>query len=160
MTLLRLDRQRADWARLEPLERDRLTRLLAITVGAVLEAAERGINLSDQLALAVARAQLDRAVGLRRRAVGKIGVILVLGLKMSPRFFGLLEDFLLPIDELLAEILPLALVRERLFVGRSIGLGFILYRAAAFLRRHCNPVRKANPLLAGRAYIEPRDGGQ
>src|SRR5262245_13848102 len=68
---------------------------------------------------------------------------------MSQRFFGLLEDFLLPIDELLAEILPLALVHERLFVGRSIELGFILYRAAVFLRRHCNPVRKSEPPARG-----------
>src|SRR5258707_5997326 len=145
MALLRLDRERGDRARLEPLERDRLARLLAKTVGAVLEAGERGINLGDQRALAVARAQLDRAIGLRRRAVGKIGVILVLGLKMGERFLGLLEDFLLPSDELLAEILPLALVHERLFVGRSIELGLVQYRATVLLRRHANPVRKANP---------------
>src|SRR5262245_64743570 len=122
MTLLRLHRERSDRARLEPLERDRLARLLAITVGAVLEAGERGINLSDQLALAVARAQLDRAVGLRRRAVGKIGVILVLGLKMSQRFFGLLEDLLLPIDELLADIIPLSIVRVMIIVVGWLGL--------------------------------------
>jgi hypothetical protein len=79
---------------------------------------------------------------------------------MGECLFGLLEDFLLPGEELLAEILPLTLVHERLFVGRSIRLGLVQYRAAVFLRRHCNPVRNANPLLAGRAYIEPRDGGQ
>src|SRR5262249_32613465 len=118
------------------------------------------INLSDQLALAVARAQLHRAVGLRRRAVGKIGVLLVLRLKMSQRFFGLLAALLLSIEEIVAEILPLALAHERLFVRRSVGLGFSLYGAAVFWRRHCNPVRKANPLRAGRAYIEPRDGRQ
>src|SRR5262249_14506313 len=38
VTLLRLDRERGDGARLEPLERDRLASLLAIAVGAVLEA--------------------------------------------------------------------------------------------------------------------------
>src|SRR5260370_41190547 len=145
MAVLALERERGDRARVEAPERDRVARVLAKTVGAVLQAGERGINRGDQLALAVARAQLDRAIGLRRRAVGKIGVILVLGLKMGERFLGLLEDFLLPSDELLAEILPLALVHERLFVGRSIELGLVQYPAAVLFRRHCIPLRKPNP---------------
>jgi hypothetical protein len=70
VTLLRLDRERGDGARLEPLERNRLAGLLAIAVAAVLEAGERRVDLGDQLALAVAGAQLDRAIGLRGRAVG------------------------------------------------------------------------------------------
>src|SRR5262249_39519908 len=49
--LLRLDRQRRDRARLEPLERDRLAGLLAIAVGTVLETGERFVDLGDQLAL-------------------------------------------------------------------------------------------------------------
>src|SRR6266481_5716772 len=72
-------------------------------------------------------------------------MVFVFGLEMGECPFGLLKDFLLPGEELLAEILPLTLVHERLFVGRSIGLGLVQYRAAVFLRRHCNPVRKANP---------------
>src|SRR6266511_4956379 len=43
--LLRLDRERGDGARLEPLERDRLAGLLAIAVGAVVETRERGVDL-------------------------------------------------------------------------------------------------------------------
>ncbi len=87
-------------------------------------------------------------------------MILVLGLEMGQRLLGLFEDLLLPREQLLAEILPLALIHERLFVGRSVDLGLVQYSGAILLRRHCNPVREANPLLAGRAYIEPRDGGQ
>src|SRR5215475_9371297 len=125
MTLLRLDRERGDGARLEPLERNRLAGLLAIAVGAVLEAGEGRVDLGDQLALAVAGPQLDRPVGFRGRAVRKIGVILVFSLEMGQRLPGLFEDLLLPGEQLLAEILPLALIHEGLFVGRSIGLGLV-----------------------------------
>ena len=62
--LLRLHRERRDRARFQPLERDRLSRLLAIAVGVVLNALQRRVYLGDQLALPVAGAQLDRTVGL------------------------------------------------------------------------------------------------
>jgi hypothetical protein len=52
-------------------------------------------------------------------------MVFVFGLEMGECLFGLLEDFLLPGEELLAEILPLTLVHERLFVGRSIDLGLV-----------------------------------
>ena len=96
MTLLRLDRERGDRARFEPLERDRLAGLLAIAVGAVIEAGERRIDLGDQLALAVAGAQLDGSIGFGGRAVGKVGMILVLGLEMRQRLLRLFQDLLLP----------------------------------------------------------------
>src|SRR5262249_27396370 len=142
------------------LERDRLASLLAIAVGAVLEAGERRVDLCDQLALAIARAQLHRPGGLRGRAVGKVGVILLLRPGKGQALPWPLLDLLLPPEQLLAEILPLALIHEGLFVGRSVGLGLVEYSGAILLRRHCNHVREANPMLAGRAYIEPRDGGQ
>ena len=100
---------------------------------------ERGVDLGDQLALAVAGAQLDRAVGLRGGAVGEVGMILVLVLEMLQRLLGLLEDVLPPVEQLLAEILPLALVHERLFVGRPIVL--VLSRLACpFLPPTCRSV--------------------
>src|SRR5262249_46309129 len=138
----------------------RLAGLLAIAVGAVLEAGERRVDLGDQLALAGARAQLDRSVGLPGRTGGKGGVIFGFGPEIGPRLPCPFLGLLLPREQLLAEILPLALIHEGLFVGRSVGLGLVQYSSAILLRRHCNPVREANPLLAGRAYIEPRDGGQ
>jgi hypothetical protein len=51
--LLRLDRQRGDRTRLEAAKTDRLVGLLAVTVGAAVEAGERGIDLRDQLSFAV-----------------------------------------------------------------------------------------------------------
>src|SRR5262245_66331189 len=81
---------------------------------------------------------------------------------MGQRFLRLLQDFVLPREQLLAEILPLALVHERLFVSRSVGLVLVEYSDAILLRGHCYPLTKTKrtPELAGRAYIEPREGGQ
>src|SRR3954454_19570275 len=120
VALLRLDRKRGDGAGFQPLQRDRLPRFLPIAVGVVLDALQRRIDLGDQLALAVAGAQLDRAVGLRGGAVGEIGMVDVLflqGLQRDPRF---LEDFVLPRQQLGAKIIALAVVHERLFFGGSI----------------------------------------
>ena len=63
MALLRFHRQRGDRPRLKPAQRDRLAGFLAIAVGAVLDAADGFVDLGNQLALAVARPQLDGAVG-------------------------------------------------------------------------------------------------
>src|SRR5262245_47759899 len=120
--LLRLDRQRRDRARLEPLERDRLAGLLAIAVGTVLETGERFVDLGDQLALAIAGAQLDRPVGLGWGPVGEVGMILILILKMLQRLLRFLQDILFPVEQLLAEVLPLPLVHEGLLVGRPVVL--------------------------------------
>src|SRR5947207_15623462 len=120
VALLRLDRKRGDGAGFQPLQRDRLASFLAIAVGVVLDALQRRIDLGVQLALAVAGAQLDRAVGLRGGAVGEIGMVDVLflqGLQRDPRF---LEDFVLPRQQLGAKIIALAVVHERLFFGGSI----------------------------------------
>ena len=88
VTLLRLDRQRRDRPGLEALEGDRLAGLLAIAVGAVVDPGQRGVDLGDQLALAVAGPQLDRAVGLRGGAVGEVGVVLALVLEGRAGFPG------------------------------------------------------------------------
>src|SRR5690606_34383980 len=63
VALLRLDRQGGDRTGIEALQRDRLSRFLAITVGAFIDALQGGIDLGDQLALAITGAKLDRAVG-------------------------------------------------------------------------------------------------
>src|ERR1022692_4122358 len=47
-------------------------------------------------------------------------MILVLVLEMLERLLGLLEYVLPPIEQLEAEILPLALVHKRLFVRRTV----------------------------------------
>src|SRR5262245_11267536 len=81
---------------------------------------------------------------------------------MGQRFLRLLQDLVLPREQLQAEILPLALVHERLFVRRSVELVLVDYSDAILLRGHCYPMPKTKrtPELAGRAYIEPREGGQ
>src|SRR5262249_8874382 len=116
VALLRLDRQRGDGAGFQAAQRNGLAHLFAIAVGAVLDAGERGVDLGDQLALAVACAQLDRPVGFRGSAVGEIGMVLVLVLQMLEGFARLLEDFLPPREQALADVVPLALVHEWLFV--------------------------------------------
>src|SRR5450756_1240022 len=51
-------------------------------------------------------------------------MVLVLLLQMKERLLGLLQDVFPPCEQLQAEIVPLALVHERLLVGRQIRLGF------------------------------------
>src|SRR5215510_129223 len=70
--LLRVERKRRDRARLEPLEADFLVGLLAVAVTAFLDALQRLVDLRDQLAVAVARAKLERVLGLARRALGLV----------------------------------------------------------------------------------------
>src|SRR3546814_10977679 len=71
VALLRLQRHRRDRSRLQPRERDRLAGDRAIAIFALVDAADRRIDLGDQLALTIAGSQLDRPVGLARRAVDR-----------------------------------------------------------------------------------------
>src|SRR5262245_15584197 len=120
--LLCLDRQRRDRTRLQPLERDWFAGLFAIAVGAIVDAGDRLVDLGNQLALTITGAQLNRPIRFGGRAIGEIRVILILVLQMLQSFLGLLQNVVLPVEQLLAEILPLALVHERLFVGRPVVL--------------------------------------
>ena len=104
MALLRLDRERGDRARVETLQADRLARLLAVAVGAVLDAGQRRVDLGDELALAVAGAQLERAVGLGGGAVGEVGVLGRILVQAGQRLLRLADDFFLPGQQLLAEV--------------------------------------------------------
>src|SRR5262250_1862538 len=74
MTLLRLDRQRGDRTGFQPFQRDRLAGLLAVAVGAFVDRLHGAVDLGDQLAEAVAGAQLEGAVGLGGGAIGEIGL--------------------------------------------------------------------------------------
>src|SRR5687768_2398345 len=137
VALLRLDRERCDRARLEPLQRDRLAGFLAIAVGAVVDAADGGVDLGDQLALAVTRAQFDGAVGLRGRAVGEVWMIDVLVLQLDQRRLRLAQYFLFPCEQLGAEIIALTLVHERLLLRGPIGLLLLRHR-----HRELSPSRR------------------
>jgi flagellar L-ring protein precursor FlgH len=123
VTLLRLDRQRRDRARIEPLQADRLAGLFAIAVGAVLDPAQRRVDLGDKLALAVARSEFKRAFGLGRSAVGEIRMLNRVVLQMLQRLPVLDQDVLFPLLQLAAEIFLLPLVHERLVVGGHVTFG-------------------------------------
>ena len=118
MAFLRLDRQGGDRPGLKALERDRLAGFLAIAVGAVLDPLQRGVDLGDQLALAVAGPQFDGPVGLRGCPVGDIGVILALVLEMLQRLLGFLEDVLAPVEQLGRKY-----SRWRSFINGSLSVG-------------------------------------
>src|SRR5215213_7024018 len=113
---------RRDRAGFEAAQRDRLAGDLAIAVGAVVDAPDRGIDLGDELALAVARPELDRAVGLGGGAIGEVRVVLALGLKGDQGVLGFAKDLVLPIGQLAPIVLPLPLVHERLFVAWAVSL--------------------------------------
>jgi hypothetical protein len=120
VAFLRLERKRCDRACFKTLERNRLAGLFAVAVGSVVDALDRRIDLRNQLALAIARPQFDRPVGLRRGAVGQVRVVLILVLQIFQGLLGLLQDVFLPVEQLLSEIVPLALVHEGLFLGRPV----------------------------------------
>src|ERR1700674_3233697 len=120
VALLGFDGERRDRARFQAFDRDRLAGLLAEAVGALIDARERRVDLVDQLALAVAGAQVNRTVGFRRGAVGQIRMILALVLQVRERLAALAQDVFLPAQELHAEVLPLLLAHEGLGFARAI----------------------------------------
>jgi hypothetical protein len=113
---LRLDTQGGDRPRIEPLQADRLSGLLAIAVGAVVESRDRGVDLGDQLALPVPCSELERPLGLGGGAVGDVGVLLRIIVEMLQRLFSGTQNLVAPGYQLVAEIGPLALAHERLVV--------------------------------------------
>src|SRR5579883_1661709 len=120
VALLGFEAQRRDGTGLEAADADRLVRLLAIAVAAVLDAHQGGIDLGDQLALAIARAQLDRPLGLERSAIGDVGLREALFFEVLKRLRRFRQELGPPAQQLLAEIFELQRVHELLFIGRSI----------------------------------------
>src|SRR5262245_62057915 len=128
VALLGFDAQGGDRARIEALQADRLAGLLAIAVGALIEAGKRCVDLGNQLALAVACAKLERTLGFGACPVGDIGVLRRFVLKMLERLFGRAQDLIPPAEQLAPEIGALALVHERLIVGGPIVFGDLTLR--------------------------------
>src|SRR6516225_6986254 len=89
VAFLGLNRQGCYRPSFEALERDRLAGFFAIAISAVLDSLQCSIDLCDQLALTIPRAQFDGAIGFRGGAIGKVGVILALVLQMLDRLLGL-----------------------------------------------------------------------
>src|SRR5262249_2579936 len=106
VALLCLDRKSCDWARVEPFQADGFARFLVIAVGAGVKPVERGMDFRNQLGLPVARAQLDGAVGFRRRAVGEVRMVLIFPLQRDERFLAFPQYLFFPGHQLAPKIIP------------------------------------------------------
>ncbi len=112
-----------DRTRIQTLERDWLASNLAIAIFAIFNTAQRGINLADQFALTVPRAQFERAVGLFGGAVGDIRNVACGIFHACDGVAAVFQKFCFPVDQLSAEVLGLALVHEWLIVCWTIIIG-------------------------------------
>src|SRR5688572_25683348 len=132
--LLRLDAQGRDRTRFEPLDADLFAGLDAVTVRAVFDALDRFVDLADQLALAVARAQLEAELRLLRGAVVRIGKVRGLVLHVKDGAVDLVHQVALPRVEDQTEVLRLLLVHVLLAApwdvrfdvaraGQQVGVG-------------------------------------
>src|SRR5690554_2238427 len=72
MTLLGLDGQRRNWTCIETLQRNGFAGFFTIAIGTLIQSLQCGIDLRNELPLAVACSEFDRAIGLRRGPVGEI----------------------------------------------------------------------------------------
>src|SRR3990172_11940184 len=142
VAFLRLDAERRDRPGLQPTQADPLVGLLAEAVGAVLEAAQRLVDLGDQLAFAVARAQLERAVGFQRRAVGDIRFGQAFLLQVLERLRRVLQQLRAPGEQLLAKVFRLHRIHERLVLGRTIVGGQQRLHAVTLTLTQWSPSRK------------------
>src|SRR5262245_36102044 len=117
MAFLRFDAQSGDRPGIEALQADRLAGFLTVTIGTVVQPGDGRVDLGDQLALAIAGPQFERTLGFRGGAVGDVGVLRRIVVKMLKRLLGRTENFIPPNEQLPAEIGALALAHER-FVFR------------------------------------------
>jgi hypothetical protein len=98
MSLLRLDAQGRDGTGVEPLHADGLQRLLAIAVGAVLDAFERRVDLGEQLPVPVAGAKLEIALDLRLGPIRRIGQSIFLLLKLAQGLARTAKNIVTPLQ--------------------------------------------------------------
>src|SRR5579871_3784272 len=148
---LGLERKRCDRPRVESLERDRFAGFLAESVGAVIDAAQRRVDLCNELALPVARSKLELTLGLGRSPIGKIRMRNSFGLEVLDGPATLAKDFFFPVIELAAEIFALALAHEgfafrRPVAGRKFGT-----HAHSFDRESVSVYRRGRLIAARRA---------
>src|SRR6185437_3982207 len=99
---LRVQRQRRDRASLEAFDADFLLGFLAVAVAAFLDPSQRLVDLGNQLAVAITRAQLQRVLRLAGGALGIVADIahfLAQVLHRLPRF---LDQLVTPVAQLVA----------------------------------------------------------
>jgi hypothetical protein len=134
VALLRLDRESRNRTRVEAPERDGIAGFDAIAVRTLLDAGESSLDLGDQFPLPVTSAQLDRAVGFRRCAVGEVGVVFAFLLQGGQRVAALGQNRFAPGDQLAAEIFALSVVHERFVVRRLITLNGHVVHGRSYFR--------------------------
>src|SRR5690606_3971568 len=121
--LLLVDRALGGEACLEPLQADLLARIHAVAVLALVDALERAVDLADQLAIAVAGAQLQRVLGLAGGALGFVADVADFVLEVLDRLLGFLDQVGTPLQQPLAEVLQ----HERIHV-LLVGAGLVTLR--------------------------------
>src|SRR5215207_1519672 len=82
-------------------------------------------------------------------------MVLILMLEMLKRLLRPFDDVFLPGEQLDAEVFPLALIHERLFVSGSVISEFLSQPGVSvlFLQRHCFPVQRLVFPLCKRVLI-------
>ena len=107
---LAVDAQTGDRTGLETGDGDLFAAFVANTVGAVVDALQRGLDLADQAAFAVTDAQGEGAVGFSGSPVSRVGKDFVAVRELFDGGVALLLGFLQHAGEELAEILYILLV--------------------------------------------------
>ncbi len=120
MHFLGFEPKRRNGPCIQPRDADGIAGFFAIAVGAVIEALQRRIDLGNQLALTVPRAQFQRAIAFGTGAICHVRMVLALFLKVIQRTAALAENIFLPGVELGSEIFPLARIHERLIVSGPV----------------------------------------
>ena len=120
VTLLRLEAHGGDRAGVEPLEGDRFAGHFAVAVFAFVDAAQRRVDLGDQLALAVAGTQFQRPVGFLGSAVGDVGDVAGVFLKTFDGVAAVEQQFILPGQKFASEVFGLTLVHEGFVLGGTV----------------------------------------
>src|SRR5690349_22293285 len=118
---LAVDAQRRRGARFQPLQPDLHAAAVAIAVLVGVDAADGLVDLLDELALAIAVAQLERHVGLLAGAVVRVGEHGRLVLHGVDRAIDLLRELGLDALEDLAEVRALLRIHVILALLRGIG---------------------------------------
>ena len=104
---LGVEAQRRDRAGLEAVDADLLVGFLAEPVAAFLDALERLVDLRDELAIAVARAQLERILGFACRALGLVADV-------ADFFTQVVDGLLRLLDQLMVRLYGSQAVKNRI----------------------------------------------
>src|SRR5688572_20448290 len=120
--LLRFEAEGRDRPGFEPLDADLLARLETVAVAAVVDALQRVVDLADQLALTVARAQLEAEFLFLRGAVVRVGEIRRFVLHMRDGAVHFDHEVAFPGEQDEAEVLELLLAHVLLAALDDVGL--------------------------------------